>query len=67
MDRAEVVRVPDAQAALAKEWKRLRDLRTWEEDKVREWSSVRDEARKHNVSIHVGRIFELSVEKGSER
>ena len=65
VDKAEVSRVPEAQAALAKEWRRLRDMRTWDESGVREWAAVRDEARRNNATIHVGRIFEICVEKGS--
>merc|ERR1711954_283986 len=65
VDKAEVSRVPEAQAALAKEWKRLRDMRTWDETGVREWASVRSEAKRDDAKIPVGRIFEICVEKGS--
>ncbi len=36
------------------------------EKKVREWADVRDEAENTGVRIHVGVIFGIRVEKGSE-
>ncbi len=57
---------PDAQAALDKEWDRLRKIRTWEEDKVREWKDVEREAKASRTTIHVGRLFAICVEKNAE-
>ena len=55
-----------AKAAMDAEWASLRAMKTWEEDKVREWSDVRDEARRTNTRNHVGMVFGICVEKGSE-
>ncbi len=41
VNRKEVATTPEAQAAMKKEWDALRALRTWEENKVREWQEIR--------------------------
>eukprot|EP00975_Prorocentrum_lima_P056058 11752556-Prorocentrum_lima.AAC.1 len=64
--RQEIVQNPDAQAALKKEWDRLRKIQTWDESKVREWRDVRAEAQRAGKIVHVGRIFEICVEKNHE-
>ena len=48
------------------EWASLRAMKTWEEDKVREWSDVREEARRTGTRKHVGMVFGICVEKSSE-
>ena len=35
-------------------------------EKVREWDDVSSEAVRANAKVHVGNVFELCVEKGSE-
>jgi len=60
--RAEVESNPDAQAALRKEWDRLRKIKVWLEDQVVEWGDICKSGKK----AHVGRIFEICVEKNSE-
>jgi len=64
--KTEVARTPAAQAALQKEWDRLRAAGCWNESVVREWSHVAAEARDSGQSAHMGRIFAICVEKGSE-
>ena len=49
-----------------KEWKALRDLGAWNGKGAREWSGVRDEAKKKGIRMHVGMVFGICVEKGSE-
>jgi len=66
VSRQEVAKLPAAQAALQKEWDRLRAAGCWDETKVREWSDVASEARKTGKIAHMGRVFALCVEKGSE-
>ena len=56
----------DARASLNKEWGRLRKITTWDESAVREWAQVAQDARKSGKVAHVGRIFDICVEKGSE-
>ena len=50
---------PDAQAALNKEWNNLVNKGAW--DYSREW----DDVSKNKSKVHVGKIFEICVEKGS--
>ena len=49
-----------------KEWDKLQKAGCWDETKVREWSDVQAECRRSNAKAHVGLIFEICVEKGSE-
>ena len=51
---------------MRKEWDRLREIRCWDESGVREWDSVRAEAAKKGITVHIGRIFELCFEKNAE-
>ena len=64
--KKEIKDTPAAQAALAKEWERLRKAGCWDEASVCEWDAVAAQARREGKKAHVGRIFELCVEKGSE-
>ena len=66
VSKAEIRNNPKADAALMKEWDALRKANCWDESKVREWSDVAREARDKDQKAHVGRIFEICVEKGSE-
>ena len=45
---------------------RLWDKKVWDHDGVREWSDVAREAAKQGREIHMGRLFGLCVQKGSE-
>ena len=49
-----------------KEWNALREVGAWDEKLVREWGDVRAEAKKMNIRMHVGMVFGICVEKGSE-
>jgi hypothetical protein len=62
----EIRRSPGAQAALRKEWDRLRVINTWREDEVEEWDVVKARAKHAGVEIHMGIVFQLCVEKDSE-
>ena len=64
--KQEIASTPAAQAAMQKEWDKLRNLKTWDEKEVREWQTVASEARATKHTVHVGRIFGICVEKGSE-
>ena len=55
-----------AMQAVEKEWKRLRDMVTWDEDSVREWREVAWTAKSKGEVAHVGRLIALCVQKGSE-
>ena len=64
--RKEAKVTPKAFAALEKEWKKLRDLGCWDETKVREWREVAAEAKRKEIKLHVGRVFDICVEKNHE-
>ena len=53
-------------AAQDSEWSRLRKAGAWNESGVREWAQVSAEAKRTGRKHHVGRVFEVNVEKGSE-
>jgi hypothetical protein len=57
---------PAATRAAQQEWDKLRKVGCWDESKMREWDSVADEARRCGKKVHVGRVFEIVVEKGAE-
>jgi hypothetical protein len=64
--KAERMSNPRAKAALQSEWDKLRRQGVWDETRVRPWAEVAAEARKEGRTVHVGRIFEICVEKNSE-
>ncbi|CAE7292249.1 unnamed protein product, partial [Symbiodinium sp. CCMP2456] len=64
--RKELNQNPKAQASLDVEWEKLMKKQAWDMGSVREWDSVSSEALKRNRKVHVGKIFEICVEKGSE-
>jgi hypothetical protein len=55
-----------ARAALQAEWDKLRRQKVWDEAKVKPWAQVVRESRATSSTIHVGRIFEICVEKNAE-
>ena len=63
VDRKERVANPKAKAALDKEWNKLITRGCLDYATVREWSDVSAEARKTGAVAHVGRIFDICVEK----
>ena len=60
--RKEVRNNPRASAALQIEWDRLRQIPAWDEKRVREWGDIAQEAKEKNVTVHVGRVFDITVE-----
>ena len=55
-----------AMASLDKEWDKLRRQGCWDESSVCEWSVIASQARASNKKVHVGRVFDICVEKNSE-
>ena len=55
-----------AMAALDKEWNKLRNMNCWDETLVEEWSVVASRAKRSGTKVHIGRIFDICVEKNSE-
>ena len=55
-----------AMQAYWKEWKNLEKRRVWRWETLREWDDVSQEARNKGEEIHLGFLFGIMVEKGSE-
>ena len=64
--KREALSNPKAKASLDKEWDKLRSQGCWNENLVREWSDVAAEAKRKGITYHVGRIFDICVEKNAE-
>ena len=64
--KKEMLRIPKAQDAVREEFDKLMSQAVFAMEKVEEWKDVRDRARANREKIHIGRIFALCVEKGSE-
>ena len=58
--------VEGAQNVVDKEWRRLREQDVWDEKNPRGLRDVIDEAKRLNKQIHIGRLFDICVEKSSE-
>ena len=63
---SKIEKIPAAKAAVQAEWDKLKRLGCWDEGSVQELSAVKSKAVAIGKKIHVGRIFELCVEKHSE-
>ena len=66
VNKAEIAQSPAAKAALDMEWNKLIKAGVWDQSIMYEWSDIASKARNANQTIHVGRLFEICVEKGSE-
>ena len=73
LSKKEMDACPKARKALYAEWEKLRFLKrpdpvkgfgAWDEGNVREASSVREEARQADKTVHFGRIVELCHDGG---
>ena len=64
--RKEIESNADAQKSIDVEWHNLECKGAWDYNTVREWSQVVKEAKGRSEKVHVGKIFETCVEKGSE-
>jgi hypothetical protein len=58
----EIRRSLGAQAALRKEWDRLRHIDAWMESEVEEWDVVKARAKRANTKIRMGMVFQMCVE-----
>ena len=63
VDRKERTINAKAMAAPDKEWNKLIAQKCWDYASVREWKEVAAEADRQGVKAHVGRIFDVCVEK----
>ena len=57
---------PDAIKAMSHEFNRLDNKGTWDLNSVSEWSQVSNQAKAEGKKVHVGRVFGIGTEKGSE-
>ena len=57
---------PKAMAAKDKEWGKLWGQAVWDSSVVRGWNEVARSARINDEEVHLGRLFGICVEKGSE-
>ena len=58
--------VDGAQEAVGNEWRKFRDQNVWDEKNPRGLWDVINEAKRLNKQIHIGRLFDICVEKSSE-
>ena len=66
VNRKEIRSNPKAQASLDVEWVKLEKKDAWLYDTVQEWKDVALKAKKQGKKVHIGKVFEICVEKGSE-
>ena len=66
VNRKEIRSNPKAQASLDVEWVKLEKKDAWLYDTVQEWKDVASKAKKQGKKVHIGKVFEICVEKGSE-
>ena len=77
MTRSEVMQNEGAKAALQKEWDGLANAKytdvdgkqkrgVWDESRVMEYADLKRATNKAGKTIHIGRIFDICVEKGYE-
>eukprot|EP00435_Cladocopium_sp_Y103_P044847 s1620_g12.t1 len=66
VNKKEIRSNPKAQESLDIEWNKLVKKTAWLYDTVSEWSTISTDAKKKGKKVHVGKVFEICVEKGSE-
>jgi len=66
INRTELKTNTPAREAMNKEHTKLSEKEVWLKDKPREWSDVAAEATSTDSKVHVGTVFGICVEKGSE-
>ena len=62
----EINNTPAAKNALDKEWVNLETKGAWDYSTVQEWGKVSQDAIQSKTKVHVGKVFEICVEKGRE-
>ena len=64
--KKELEATPKARDSRDKEWKKLWEKKVRDYDGWEDWDKVSNRARKDGRKIHIGRLFGICVEKGSE-
>ena len=62
----QAMKIPDATAAVDKEWKKLETIPAWDERKVKSKKEVIKEAQKNNIKVHFASLMNLCHLKNSE-
>lgn len=57
---------PAAKNALNKDWVNLETQGAWDYSIVQKWGKVSSDAIQSKTKVHVGKVFEICVERGSE-
>ena len=57
VNKTEIAKTPNAQAALDKEWNALVSAGVWGQNTAREWQDIAREARDNGAKAHVGTRF----------
>ena len=63
---SEAMKIPDAKAAVDKEWEKLEKIRAWRLTKVRNKKEVIDEARKEGKTVYFASLVDICHLKNSE-
>ena len=63
----QALKIPEAKAALEKEWKKLEGINSWDVKGVQPRQKVIDRARKSGITIHFGNIMPLCHQKNAEQ
>ena len=66
VSKAEMYANPKALKARDLEWTKLWQQEVWNRSIIKSWNQVAAEARASGKYVHLGRLFGLCVEKGSE-
>ena len=62
----QAIKIPDAEAAVDKEWKKLVTIPAWQLEKVKSKKEVMKEAQKNNNKVHFASLMDLCHLKNSE-
>ena len=62
----QAMKIPDAKAAVDKEWKKLETIPAWQLDKVKCKKEVIKEAQKNNNKVHLASLIDLCHLKNAE-
>ena len=62
----QAMKIPDAKAAVDKEWKKLETVPAWDVRKVKSKKEVIKEAHKNNNKVHFASLMDLFHLKNSE-
>ena len=62
----QALKIPDAKAAVEKEWEKLKNIRAWQLTKVRTRREVIDEARNRGRKVHFASLMDVCQLKTAE-